>query len=233
MPVADDIIVAMEDVTVETRPPYETGLAGASLVLRAGALAMVYIPEGFAYTPLADMVQGLVEPDAGVVRYRGEDWHAMDPARAAAQRGTIGRVFDQRGWISNLDVDENITLASRHHTLRPLPEIEQEALALAQSFGLPELPRRRPALLRRADLRRCEWVRALIGTPSLVVLEHPTRDVFAEAIPKLEAAVRAARARGAAVMWITGDRACRAVADEAGVERYAFRELKLVPLQGE
>lgn len=229
----DDIIVAMEDVTVETRPPYETGLAGASLVLRAGALAMVYIPEGFAYTPLADMVQGLVEPDAGVVRYRGEDWRVMDPARAAAQRGTIGRVFDQRGWISNLDVDENITLASRHHTLRPLPEIEQEALALAQSFGLPELPRRRPALLRRADLRRCEWVRALIGTPSLVVLEHPTRDVFAEAIPKLVAAVRAARARGAAVMWITGDRACRAVAGEAGVERYEFRELKLVPLQGE
>ena len=233
MPVVDDIIVAMEDVTVETRPPYETGLAGASLVLRAGALAMVYIPEGFAYTPLADMVQGLVEPDAGVVRYRGEDWRVMDPARAAAQRGTIGRVFDQRGWISNLDVDENITLASRHHTLRPLPEIEQEALALAQSFGLPELPRRRPALLRRADLRRCEWVRALIGTPSLVVLEHPTRDVFAEAIPKLVAAVRAARARGAAVMWITGDRACRAVAGEAGVERYEFRELKLVPLQGE
>ena len=233
MPVADDIIVAMEDVTVETRPPYETGLAGASLVLRAGALAMVYIPEGFAYTPLADMVQGLVEPDAGVVRYRGGDGRAMDPARAAAQRGTIGRVFDQRGWISNLDVDENITLASRHHTLRPVPEIEQEALALAQSFGLPEIPRKRPALLRRADLRRCEWVRALIGTPSLVVLEHPTRDVFAEAIPKLVAAVRAARGRGAAVMWITGDRACRAVADEAGVERYEFRELKLVPLQGE
>ena len=130
-------------------------------------------------------------------------------------------------------MDENITLASRHHTLRPVPEIEQEALALAQSFGLPEIPRKRPALLRRADLRRCEWVRALIGTPSLVVLEHPTRDVFAEAIPKLVAAVRAARARGAAVMWITGDRACRAVADEAGVERYEFRELKLVPLQGE
>lgn len=233
MRLSDDIIIAMEDVTVETQPPYETGLAGASLTLRAGALAMVYIPEGFAYTPLADMLQGLVEPDAGVVKYLGEDWRTMDPGRAAAQRGTIGRVFDQRGWISNLDVDENITLAARHHARRSVPEIEQEALALAQAFGLPELPRKRPALLRRADLRRCEWVRALLGGPSLVVLEHPTRDVFAEAVPKLVAELRAARARGAAVLWITGDRACRAVAGEAGVERYEFKELKLVPLQGE
>ena len=229
----DELILELDGFTVETQPPYETGLSGVSLALRPGALAMVYIPEGFAYTPLADAVQGLVEPDAGVAKYRGEDWRAMDPARAAAQRGTIGRVFDQRGWISNLDVDENITLASRHHTTRPVPEIEQEALELARSFGLDELPRKRPAVVRRADLRRCEWVRALLGGPALIVLEHPTRDVFAEAVPKLVAALRAARARGAAVLWITGDRACRAVAGEAGVERYEFRELKLVPLQGE
>ena len=107
------------------------------------------------------------------MKFEDTDWEEMAADAAAAARGRIGRVFEVRGWISNLDVDENITLAQRHHTSRPLGEIEAEALALAQQFGLADLPRLRPAMLRAGELRRAAWIRALLGAPTLILLEHP------------------------------------------------------------
>jgi len=195
-------ILALEAVTVATRPPYEAGLDGATLALRAGELACFFVPEGQGRWALADAAEGLVRPEAGTVRFEGENWEAMGADRAARCRSRIGRVFEAHGWVSNLDMDENITLPQRYHTARPLPEIEQDALALARSLGFADLPRVRPALLRRDELRRAEWVRAFLGSPSLVILEFPTRDVPADGLRRLADAVAAARARGAAVAWI-------------------------------
>ena len=171
----------------------------------AAICCSIRIEEGLARLPFADVAEGLVEPDAGRVAFLGEDWRMMPPNRSAERRGKIGRVFETHAWISNLDVDENITLAQRHHTARPEDEIVQEAEALVRQFGLGELPRVRPAVVRRSDLRRAEWARAFIGEPQLIILENPTKDVYVDALPGLVGAVKAARGRGAAVIWMTDD----------------------------
>ena len=174
----------------------------------------------------------MVDPDAGRVAFLGEDWRTMPPNRSAERRGKIGRVFETHAWISNLDVDENITLAQRHHTARPEDEIAREAEALVRQFGLEDLPRVRPAVVRRSDLRRAEWVRAFIGEPQLIILENPTKDVYMDALPGLVGAVKAARGRGAAVIWMTDDaRALSKVAPES-THKFEFRGAGLVPWEG-
>lgn len=200
---SSDILLDFKDVSLAVHPPYELGLESVSFRLRAGELMLVTVPKGHGHSPLADVAEGLVLPEAGSVRFGGNDWAETAPEAAALLRGHIGRVFDQPGWLSNLDVNENITLSQRHHTERPAPEIEQEAEALARGFGLPGLPRVRPALLRRSDLRRAEWVRALLGRPWLVLLEQPMRDVYAAALTSLLDALDRARDAGAAVMFMT------------------------------
>lgn len=195
-------ILRFENVSLTAQPPYAQDLDEVSLEVAKGEAHLVLtdlLPDGF---PLADLAAGLLAPDAGHVRFEGEDWQELNPDAAAAARGRIGRIFEKRGWISNLDVDENITLAQRHHTTRPLAEIEAEALALAKQFGFEDLPRVRPALLRSGELRRAAWVRALVGSPTLLVLEHPLRDLTAAAGAPFCAAVQAACARGAAALWI-------------------------------
>ena len=157
--------------------------------LNAADLMLVRVEEGLTRLPFVDVAQGLVEPESGRVMFLGEDWCAMPAGRSAERRGKIGRVFESHAWISNLDVDENVTLAQRHHTLRPEGEIAAEADALAAQFGLRELPHVRPAVVRRADLRRAEWVRAFLGEPRLIILENPTRDVPADALTGLAGAV--------------------------------------------
>jgi phospholipid/cholesterol/gamma-HCH transport system ATP-binding protein len=195
-------ILRFDRVSLAAQPPYAQDLTEVTLELCAGELGLVLVSPHAEGLPLADLAEGLVTPDAGSVKFEDVDWEEMDPDQAAAARGRMGRVFEQRGWISNLDVDENITLAARHHTTRPLAEIEAEALALAQQFGFDDLPRLRPALLRGGDLRRAAWIRALLGAPALILLEHPLREIAAANAAQLLDALKTARARGAAALWI-------------------------------
>lgn len=229
---SDEIILAFENVTVAAQPPYEVGLSGVSFSLKGADLMLVRVEEGLTRLPFADVAEGLIEPDSGRVMFLGEDWRTMPPNQSGMCRGKIGRVFETHAWISNLDVDENVTLAQRHHTVRPEGDIAAEAAALAAQFGLGELPRGRPAVVRRADLRRAEWVRAFIGGPQLILLENPTKDVQAEALQGLIGAVKAARGRGMAVIWMTDDaRALSKVAADA-THKFEFRGTGWVPWEG-
>lgn len=226
-------LLTFEHVTIEAHPPYEFGLRDVTLALGPGELLLVRTRAGHVQLPLADAAEGLVDPDVGSVAFLGEDWRNMAPARAVECRSRIGRVFDGQGWISNLDADENITLAQRHHSLRPEEQIEREAEATVRSFGLAALPRVRPALLKRAELRRVEWARAFLGEALLVILEHPMRDVPADAAAGLVEAVQRVRSHGAAVLWVGADTGAWSRAPDGAVRRFDFTGAELVPLEGE
>jgi phospholipid/cholesterol/gamma-HCH transport system ATP-binding protein len=198
-------ILELTGMTVESDPAYDSPVWNVSLRLGAGELALVRLERGVVRLPLADAAEGLAEHYDGTATFLGRDWRSVPAGEGAALRGRIGRVFDAvgAGWVSNLDVDENVMLAQRHHTRRPSSEIEAEAAKLARMFGLPGLPRGRPSQTRVPDLQRAACVRAFIGTPDLILLERPAQGVYPEIMPPLINAVRSARSRGAAVVWLT------------------------------
>ncbi len=198
-------ILEFREVVLEARHPYDVGLDRVSFSLAAGELLIVGVEKGHGRTPFPDAAEGLAEPDRGEVFFRGISWTGMSAGKSAAQRGTIGRVFETGGWVSNLNIDENVTLSQRHHTLRPLEEIAEEADRRARGFGLPGLSAIRPAAAKRPERRAAEWVRAFLGEPALIILEHPMNDAYTSFLPALGAAVEAARKRGAAVLWLTHD----------------------------
>jgi phospholipid/cholesterol/gamma-HCH transport system ATP-binding protein len=202
---ASPAILKFSEVTIESSPHYETGLWNSSFELNPGELLLVRMERENERLPLADATEGLVPPRQGRVLFLGEDWQRVSADHAAAQRGKIGRLFEDEGWISDLDVDQNIILSQRHHTLRSEKDIMEEALKLARVFGLPGLPRGRPGNMRRWDLRKAACVRAFLGQPVFVILEQPVRGVYADLMAPLINAVQAARRRGAAVLWTTTD----------------------------
>lgn len=226
-------VLEFDRVTWTVLPPYETGLQGVAFAVQPGELVAVRVQAAAGGLPVADAAQGLLEPEAGCVRIGGDDWRALAPDAAARRRGATGRVFSGRGWVSNLDVDENVVLAQRHHTARPLGAIREEAEAWARRFGLSGLPAARPAALGRAVLRRAEWVRAFLGTPTLIILEQPSRDLGAGELTPLVAAVAGARERGAGVLWIAEDESEWRVAAAQASRRYGRAGDALTPWEGE
>lgn len=202
---ASPSILKFGEVTVPASAHYETGLWNISFELNPGDLLLVRMERENERLPLADAAEGLVLAAQGAVKFCGEDWHGMSADHAAAQRGKIGRLFDDEGWISDVDVDENIMLAQRHHTRRSEEEIREEAVKFARMFGLPGLPRGRPGRVRRWDLRKAACVRAFLGQPVLVIIEQAVRGVYADLTAPLVNAVQAARRHGAAVLWTLTD----------------------------
>ena len=198
-------ILKFSNVTVETSGDYETGLSDVSFEIGAGDLLLVRIERENERLPLADASQGLLQTERGTVRFLGDDWTTLSAEQAAAERGKIGRLFEDEGWISDLDVDENILLSQLHHTNRTEAEIMDEALQFARVFGLPGLPRGRPGKIRRWDLRKAACIRAFLGRPALIILEQPARGVYADFIAPLLDAVQFARRRAAAVLWTVTD----------------------------
>jgi len=202
-------------------------LRDVELRLEPTQWALVEVPHDRDALPLAPAAQGLVLADAGRVAFLGHVWNDRQLSTEATLRGRIGRVFAQRGWVSNLSVLENVVLSQRHHTKRPEAELEQAADDLARQFDLSQVPRGRPANVAPDMLRRAEWVRALLGQPELILLEHPLRESSPAFAPALVRQLRGALERGAAAIWITSEVDELPLAEIKSPQRFVVRGNRL------
>lgn len=209
-------ILHIENVTYPAEPPFDVGVAKCSLVLNEGGLVAVRTEKSVAHMPLGGLALGILVPREGRVRFMGRDWQEASPDEVSTMRARIGRVFPDDGWVSNLDVDENIVLAPLHHTQRLRDELMTEASEWARRFGLSEIPHVRIHLVKRSDLRVLEWVRAFMGEKRMLVLEYPMNNVDPSSLDDLLRETRRARGRGVGVLWIArGDTEWQALSAEA------------------
>ena len=195
---------------VDAVPPESDAGARSALrfALRPGEWAMIETSDHLAGRLIADLALGLIEPVSGAVRFLGRTWDSIPHDEACALRGLdTGRVFSGEGWVGNLDMDENMTLAIRHHESRPESALRAAARDIARRLGLPDIPDGRPAWISPRRLRMAQWARALQRPRRLLVLEFPTEDTEVPDSARLAAELRAAARGGAALLWIGPDSA--------------------------
>ncbi len=199
-------ILEFDAVTTEVDQWPAGELCELSFAARAGELVLIRFDRRDGHGPIPDVAVGLIEPDAGEVRFHGQPWAALRPAEASRARGRIGRFFGHHGWVKHLDVDENVTLRERHHTRRTLADIEAEADRLARAVGLANgLPTGRPGQVDPRDLQRAACVRMLLGACPLILFDEPAGGLPPALVQAVAGEVRVARERGAAVVWLTAD----------------------------
>lgn len=179
--------------------------APLTLTLTPRSLAIVDAVEAEHAAAFADAVVGLAAPTSGRVLFLGRDWSSFEPDTANAMRGRIGRLVGDGAWIDYLSVMDNILLPQLHHTTRREAPLKNDAARLSRLFGLPGIPLARPSSLSEDDLHRAALVRAFLGRPELVVLERATQRLYPEIMEPLINAIRVARDRGAAVLWLSLD----------------------------
>ena len=200
------VILSFDDVSLMTDPVGRSGSVDVGLDLLGGELLMIRIERQQQGTVLGDACAGLALPPKGQVVFLGKEWSQLPPDIANALRGRIGRVFARGSWMGHLSLLENLLLPQLHHTRRPVSELRDEAVLLAENFGLPGVPLGHSNDSLPVDLQRAACVRAFLGQPMLIVLEEQRQGCFKEMMPNLIDAIRQARNRGAAVMWLTSDK---------------------------
>jgi ABC-type lipoprotein export system ATPase subunit len=226
-----EAVLRFEQVSASAGTRYDGGVSAVDLTLTQGECLLIKAERQSRNLPLADLAEGLLLPDAGTVFFCGNDWNRISPDQGAGLRGRIGRVFEGQAWVSNLDVDENITLRLRHHDRRPVEAIEEEAQALAERLGLGELPRKRPAWVSRYNLQRAQWVRALLGTPDMLLLCYPELHVPETDANRLAAVLMEYCEGGGAVVWFTINPHVWDTVRAANVRRFYMQDDRLEPAE--
>ncbi len=177
-----------------------------SLVVRPREVVLLaFGRQEAAVQGLDGIVQGLDEPFAGEVRYLGRTWNERSGFEQAQARGSLGWIPapDRAGWVSNLDLDENVILPARATRRRTEEEARGIADRLARQFGLPGVDRGRPAWASEIALRRLAWVRALLAAPDVLLADRVAAgEDDPDALAALVAEMDRVRRQGMGVLWI-------------------------------
>ncbi|MGE0827787.1 MAG: sulfate/molybdate ABC transporter ATP-binding protein [Hyphomonadaceae bacterium] len=146
-------------------------LNNVSLFAEDGEFLALLGPSGSGKTTLLRVIAGLETPDAGAVRFRGEDLLAK-PVR---ERG-IGFVFQHYALFRHMSAGQNIAFGMRTKPRKQRPSSTQiktkveELLALVQLDGLGK---RYPSQLSGGQRQRVALARALAIEPNILLLDEP------------------------------------------------------------
>jgi branched-chain amino acid transport system ATP-binding protein len=152
---------------------------GVTFTLEAGRLLAVIGPNGAGKSTIFNIVGGQLVPDAGSVRFAGQDITGLAPRRI--WRLGIGRTFQVAQTFVSMTLVENVQMAllSRNRRTRAWwPDAgtlyRDEALALIARVGLGGEADRPTSELAYGDVKRVELAIALAGAPKLLLMDEPT-----------------------------------------------------------
>jgi len=173
---------------VAAGPARDAILEGVSLAGGAGEVVALAGPNGSGKTTLLRTLAGLLPALAGTVR--------RPPGRTAYLPQNPGVLLH----LPTVGAEVALTLK------RTQGEGDESPDEMLAAFGLLDLADRYPRDLSSGERQRAALAATLAGSPTLVLLDEPTRGMDPAARQSLRAAVRGLTARGSAVVLATHDR---------------------------
>jgi ABC-2 type transport system ATP-binding protein len=153
---------------------------------------------GAGKTTFVEIVTGLVRPDAGRIRIGPHD--ALRDGRAA--RGLLGVAPQELALYGSATARENLKLLAGLAGLRGRRR-DAEIDRVLDELHLTAVADRPTGILSGGQRRRVQAATAMVGCPSLLLLDEPTAGADPETRAALLAAVKARAAAGAAVLYTT------------------------------
>ena len=142
-----------------------------SVSIPSGALVALLGPSGSGKTTLLRILGGLEFPNAGRVRFDGQDATGL-----SVQERRAGFVFQSYALFRHMTVFENIAygLNARPKASRPSkPEIARRVTKLLELIQLPDIGARYPSQLSGGQRQRVALARALAIEPRMLLLDEP------------------------------------------------------------
>ena len=154
---------------------------------------------GAGKSTLVKMIYGIMQPDAGEIRWNGQPVHIANPK--AARRLGVGMVFQHFSLFDAMTVLENIALGMDAKI--PQRELEAKIRAVMTQYGLMLDPHRTVTTLSVGERQRIEIVRALLLNPRLLIMDEPTSVLTPQEVEQLFVVLRKLAAEGCSILYIS------------------------------
>jgi ABC-type branched-subunit amino acid transport system ATPase component/ABC-type branched-subunit amino acid transport system permease subunit len=140
-----------------------------SFAVRAGEILGIIGPNGAGKTTLFNLLNGILQADAGKVRFMGQNLEGLAPNRIA--RIGIGRTFQVARPFARLSVLDNVAVGAYVAT-----QSDADAYALARAaldkVGLTGAAHLMAGGITTQQIRLLELARALAGQPKILLLDE-------------------------------------------------------------
>ncbi|NOX97625.1 MAG: LPS export ABC transporter ATP-binding protein [Nitrospirae bacterium] len=174
-----------------------TVVNGVSIAVNTGEIVGLLGPNGAGKTTTFSMIVGLVRPDAGKI-YLGEEDVTRIPMYLRARKG-IGYLAQDASIFRKLTVEENIMAIME--TL-PLSKKERraETQRLLKEFDISHLSGQQAYTLSGGERRRVEIARALVTSPSFILLDEPFTGIDPIAVADIQQIIFRLKEKGYGVL---------------------------------
>jgi spermidine/putrescine transport system ATP-binding protein len=175
-------------------------LKGISLMVRRGEFLTLLGPSGCGKTTTLRLIAGFEEPDSGRVLLSGQDVTPWAPYHR-----DVHTVFQHYALFPHYDVYENIAFGLR---LKKFSESEIRG-RVSEALGLVKLPgfeKRTTHQLSGGQMQRIALARALVGRPSLLLLDEPLGALDLKLRREMQIELKAIQRKlGLAFVYVTHD----------------------------
>jgi len=175
-------------IEVSVRHPFQGFTLDAAFRIERAGVTALFGPSGSGKTTLVNAIAGIMRPREG--RIVVDDRVLLDTSNGAFVPARLRRapaVFQDARLFPHMKVETNLRFGWRRS---PAPASEADFERITAMLGLDALLARRPAKLSGGEKSRVALGRALLASPSLLLLDEPLAALDAarkaEILPYLE-----------------------------------------------
>lgn len=170
---------------------------GVSIEVREGQIVGLLGPNGAGKSTTFYSVVGIIRPDGGSVQLNGEDLIGV-PMYLRARKG-ITYLPQEPSVFRKLSVEENI-LAVLETIDIGREERRLRLAGLLAELGLTHLAKSRADRLSGGERRRVEITRALVTSPSFILLDEPFAGIDPIAVLEIQGLIGSLKEKGIGVL---------------------------------
>ena len=174
-----------------------TVVRGMNVSCSCGEIVGILGPNGAGKTTTFYMIVGLVRPESGSIRFRGEDITGL-PVYLRARKG-LGYLAQEPSIFRKLSVWDNVMAI-----LETLPMSKKDRSARAEElltpFDLMKVARQPAYTLSGGERRKLEIARALVRNPAILMLDEPFAGVDPLSVNEIQEIVRQLAAKGLGII---------------------------------
>jgi ABC-type transporter Mla maintaining outer membrane lipid asymmetry ATPase subunit MlaF len=198
---------AIEFVDINVSRGKNRVLNRLSLTVPAGETTVIMGPSGVGKTTLMKHLLGLLGPDSGSVLIDGRSAWGMRRTEFAELCSTFGVLLGgaslyDTSIFASMSVLDNVEYPLKLGGMDP-KNSREEALRSLHEFDLTAVAHSMPPTLSAGTRRRVALAKAMVGQPSLVVLDDPDTAMDVVHRAAIVRSIRSAQARGATILVVT------------------------------